>query len=188
MPEPWNTALAVIASLGGGGLIVLSLSSWLGKIWASRILVKEQNNLEMIKMERQIIFSKLHEEQALAIKKLYSELLKIENACSLIVHFFEDDMKGSQRAKELLNKQLFEHGKSNYFRMFYKENEIFFPESLCLLINEIWESDSMIWFHAMTNFDGDEKNALETAKDLNKKIEIALDKIKKEFRILLGVK
>jgi hypothetical protein len=36
--NPWDVALSVLASLGGGGAIVLALSSWLGKVWASRIL------------------------------------------------------------------------------------------------------------------------------------------------------
>lgn len=37
----WETALAVVASLGGGGLIVVMLSSWLGKIWADRLMTRE---------------------------------------------------------------------------------------------------------------------------------------------------
>lgn len=38
----WSTALAVIASLGGGGLFVFALSSWLGKVWATRIAETER--------------------------------------------------------------------------------------------------------------------------------------------------
>ncbi len=33
---------AVIASLGGGGLLVLAMSSWLGKVWATRIMERER--------------------------------------------------------------------------------------------------------------------------------------------------
>jgi hypothetical protein len=40
--DAWSVALAVLASLGGGGLIVASLSSWLGNVWASRILEKDR--------------------------------------------------------------------------------------------------------------------------------------------------
>ena len=36
--EYLKIAFAVLGSLGSGGMIVLGLSSWLGKIWASRIL------------------------------------------------------------------------------------------------------------------------------------------------------
>jgi len=38
MREVWETAAAVVASLGGGGLIVIGLSTWLGRVWAERIL------------------------------------------------------------------------------------------------------------------------------------------------------
>ncbi len=37
----WNTTLAIFASLGGGGLIVVSLSSWLGKVWANRLMASD---------------------------------------------------------------------------------------------------------------------------------------------------
>lgn len=33
-----EVGLTIIASLGGGGLIVVALSSWLGKIWADKML------------------------------------------------------------------------------------------------------------------------------------------------------
>jgi hypothetical protein len=42
--DAWRVALAVLASLGGGGVIVVLLSSWLGKVWANRIL--EQDRLK----------------------------------------------------------------------------------------------------------------------------------------------
>lgn len=42
MRDTFATAIAVLFSLGGGGAIVLGLSSWLGKVWASRILEGER--------------------------------------------------------------------------------------------------------------------------------------------------
>lgn len=38
---------AAIFSLGGGGVIVLALSSWLGKVWAGRILGNETHRLTL---------------------------------------------------------------------------------------------------------------------------------------------
>ena len=38
----WATAGAVILSLGGGGVLVFALSSWLGKVWATRIADAER--------------------------------------------------------------------------------------------------------------------------------------------------
>lgn len=43
----WNDVFklagSVIVSVGGAGFIIFCLSSWLGKVWASRILEKEKN-------------------------------------------------------------------------------------------------------------------------------------------------
>jgi len=38
----WNIAGAILVALGGGGAIVLLMSSWLGKVWANRILESEK--------------------------------------------------------------------------------------------------------------------------------------------------
>ncbi len=42
MTDIWQTVLAVLASLGGGGLIVAALASWLGKVWAERLMIRER--------------------------------------------------------------------------------------------------------------------------------------------------
>jgi hypothetical protein len=42
--EVWQVAGAVLASLGGGGIIVLGLSSFLGKVWANRALAKQKQD------------------------------------------------------------------------------------------------------------------------------------------------
>ncbi|MGZ8365311.1 MAG: hypothetical protein ACXW37_03050 [Nitrospira sp.] len=38
----WNTAAAVLGSLGGGAALVFAFSSWLGKVWATRIADAER--------------------------------------------------------------------------------------------------------------------------------------------------
>lgn len=42
MKEIFETAFAIIVSFGGAGAIVFALSSWLGKVWANRILEEEK--------------------------------------------------------------------------------------------------------------------------------------------------
>lgn len=37
-----SIALTIIASLGGGGAIVFGLSTWLGKLWADRLMQRER--------------------------------------------------------------------------------------------------------------------------------------------------
>jgi hypothetical protein len=35
-------AAAILAALGGASLIILSLSGWLGRVWADRLMVQER--------------------------------------------------------------------------------------------------------------------------------------------------
>jgi len=42
MNEILQTALVVLGSIGAGGAIVLGLSGWLGKVWATRLMDKER--------------------------------------------------------------------------------------------------------------------------------------------------
>jgi hypothetical protein len=42
LSEIWQTSFAILTSLGGGGAIVILLSSWLGKVWAARILEQDR--------------------------------------------------------------------------------------------------------------------------------------------------
>ncbi len=53
--ESINVALAVIFSIGGGGVIVFSLANWLGKVWADRLMQRERaehsENLEQLRAQ-----------------------------------------------------------------------------------------------------------------------------------------
>ena len=46
LKEVIQVAAAILLSLGGGGIIVFGLSSWLGKVWAERILSSEKARFE----------------------------------------------------------------------------------------------------------------------------------------------
>jgi hypothetical protein len=48
LKEILEVALAVIGSLGGGGLIVFGLSSYLGKVWADRALEKQKQEYNQL--------------------------------------------------------------------------------------------------------------------------------------------
>ena len=41
MTEFWQTVIGILSSVGVGGAIVAALSSWLGKVWAERLMAKE---------------------------------------------------------------------------------------------------------------------------------------------------
>lgn len=45
MKDIFEIAVAILASIGGAGVIIVGLSSWLGKVWANRILEQEKTEL-----------------------------------------------------------------------------------------------------------------------------------------------
>jgi len=77
-----NTIGTIIANLGGGAVIILALSSWLGKVWAKRILNNEieeiRNKFKIIESEHSIKFSSLHSKRGEVIAEIYSLLSEVE--------------------------------------------------------------------------------------------------------------
>ena len=69
----------IIGSFGGGGAIVLILSSWLGKVWANRLMTSEKakysQELETLKIQLQEQLA-IKEEQRDTRMKLYLEYLE----------------------------------------------------------------------------------------------------------------
>lgn len=85
--EIWKIAGAIIASLGGGALLIAAFSSWLGKVWANRILesdrAKYQTEIEILKSdlnkkihEHNVAVSRIDAQRAEAIQKLYVLLIE----------------------------------------------------------------------------------------------------------------
>jgi len=83
----WNIAGAVIASIGVGAVILAAFSTWLGKVWASRILEKDrakyQSEIELLKSdlsksihEHKVAISRVDTQRADAIQKLYVLLIE----------------------------------------------------------------------------------------------------------------
>jgi len=90
--------LSIITSLGGAAFLLMAFSSWLGKVWANRILEKDRNKyeseMESIKTENQNFINALSvsnsayiesrkaftTERIQAIKSIWSELIKIKNS------------------------------------------------------------------------------------------------------------
>ncbi|MDD4296364.1 MAG: hypothetical protein PHC69_05330 [Ruminiclostridium sp.] len=79
MGEIFKVAGAIIASIGGAGAVLFGLSSWLGKVWANRILEKEKRvhteQLEKYKSElsKQIEFARSENEKRVFISRVQFE-------------------------------------------------------------------------------------------------------------------
>ncbi|WP_059053644.1 hypothetical protein [Paenibacillus senegalimassiliensis] len=46
LQEAWNVIVAAVLSVGGAGAIIIAISSWLGRIWATHIQEKDRKNYQ----------------------------------------------------------------------------------------------------------------------------------------------
>lgn len=121
---------SLIAYLGGGAVIILGLSSWLGKLWAKRILDKEIEELKsrykIIEAEHSIKYAALHSRRAEVIAEIYSLLGEVENKARLLANPLiepEEPPKAETYVKTAnLIYELFET---------YNKYRIYFTEDTC---------------------------------------------------------
>ena len=92
----WSIAAAVIAAVGGGGVLVIALSSWLGRVWAERILEsdKAKYEKEFLELKTQldrrlyvhnVAAARLDAQRVDAIRELYGALVSWHEAVIQIV-------------------------------------------------------------------------------------------------------
>ena len=82
--DVFNIAAAILASVGGSAIIIVGLSSWLGKVWANRILEKDKLKVQkeyedkVVKLTKEFRDKreKQLEELSGKMEKMYSEVLK----------------------------------------------------------------------------------------------------------------
>ena len=89
-------------------------------------------NLQMISLEHQVRYTKLHDERGQSIKKIYSLLVELQNRLQYFTSVFQGpewvtDVDKENAAKEALNEL------SNFFQI----NRIYYPEPICTTIDEI---------------------------------------------------
>jgi hypothetical protein len=70
MKDIAQIAAAIIASVGASGAIIFALSSWLGKIWAKRIMIQDQANHDR---QLTILRNDLQRENQESLNKLKTE-------------------------------------------------------------------------------------------------------------------
>jgi len=68
--DVFETALAVIASVGGGGLIVYRLSGWLGRVWAERLMERER---QQFREDLERLRADLAQRNATALEAVHTE-------------------------------------------------------------------------------------------------------------------
>ena len=130
----------VIAALGGGGAIVAGLSSWLGKVWADRLMVKEtakfREDLERLtkQLERKNYVSKVRFDAEFAIYRELSKTLVIvvQDTSLLFPVGVLQYAPASEQAKKQMYKEYYEDAYKSYtdFSNCLASNSAFIAEDI----------------------------------------------------------
>jgi hypothetical protein len=134
--------ISIVAGLGGGTLLIWGLSSWLGKVWANRLLEKDRlrynRELEVVKnelgrasQEYLIKFSSLHAERGNIIRDLYKKLMSAQRLMESILKRFQ--AAGEPPLEEKIKNFV---DSFNEFFQFYLDSRIYFPAHLCKQIED----------------------------------------------------
>ena len=141
--EVFRAISATLASVGSAGIIFFALSSWLGRVWASRILEKERSqyakdlaehtaDLDKLKKEHEVIFTNLHEKRATVIEELYSRLVETDDAFHSIIKPFQDDSEPSLKNKFSTFVKAY-----NEYYYFFQKKRVYFSPSVCKIIDQL---------------------------------------------------
>jgi hypothetical protein len=135
--------ISIVTGLGGGAVLIWALSSWLGKVWANRLLEKDRlrynRELEVVKtelgrasQEYLIKFSSLNAERGVIIRDLYKKLMSAQRTMHSILKPFqaEGEPSPTDKIKELVKS-------FNEFYQFYLNCRIYFPPRICKQIEDL---------------------------------------------------
>ena len=118
MTEIFYVAGAVLASTGGAAAIIFGLSSWLGRVWANRILENDKlfysseleklkNKLDTNSQQQQFIFSLYFESQFKLYNELWNALIELQDYVdALWSHANQSNLRQFFRALASAKKQI----------------------------------------------------------------------------------
>jgi 7-cyano-7-deazaguanine synthase in queuosine biosynthesis len=98
-------------------------------------LMRLQSSLQLVELEHQIRFSKLHERRAEIIAELYTRAVGLYRAASAFVKLYQslDEAKNKENIKSLWNA-------ADKFRNYFDEHRIYFNENTCTTIDSFNEA------------------------------------------------
>lgn len=146
--EIFSVAGAALLSVGGAGAVLVALSSWLGKVWASRILEREKaelsKSIEVIKadltwsIEREkAAMAAFHEEHKAEIQELSSQRLDALNRRRDVYAALATKMRVLLRAD--LSPEQREKDKWAFLAA-YDEGYIWASESVAVAVRDLLET------------------------------------------------
>jgi hypothetical protein len=152
MREVIQIATTILIALGGAGAIILSLSGYLGRIWAERLMGRERHaherdlealrselaarttweveqfraTLQLAAVEHEVRFSRLHEKRAQVLAELYKLLVEATWQASSLANPFQ--FVGDPDKPTLYVAAM--NAIAAYYR-FFDQHRIWIPAALC---------------------------------------------------------
>ena len=158
MAEFWKTIAGIMVSLGGGTFIVMALSSWLGKVWADRLMRREtakfREELERLtkQLERKNYVSKVRFDAEFAIYRdlsaAFFEMVRFQNNLFVFTECTPDD---PEEQKKYYIAKLDECGKAyNHASTQLYRNAPFIEENIYERFKSILDAVKLQLFHYPT--------------------------------------
>ena len=142
--EVFQIAASVIVALGGGGAIVVGLSSWLGKIWAEKLLERTRNSnqrsLEAHKRELELSFNSRNRVSE-AEFQIYRELWKQVTALKLMGIGIRSGLKKSPLSEDE------ETERYRLFQSVLRDFELSFESHKPFCAPEVYEAIQLLAVH-----------------------------------------
>jgi hypothetical protein len=151
-------------------------------------------NLQILNLERQIKYSRLHEERGKSIKETYELLIDLQEK----LEYFTTIFQGPQWTTDHEREKGAIESRANLYR-YFQRNRIYYPEAICSLIDEILSVShniivdmSVAKVTAVDAYSGPEralakKEWREANSKVSSEIGAARQKLQKEFKKILGV-
>jgi hypothetical protein len=158
----WQELFTNVSATLTSGAVVLAPAAWLTKTLLSDHLVRQaeafkiklradfatanerlKNSLQMVALEHQVRFSKLHEKRAQVIEKVYQRLVELEKGYGrfVLVDGFETDTQKQQDARIKINVKMYNTA------LFIEKHRIYLPAEVCTSLKAFLD---IMWHHAIS--------------------------------------
>ena len=149
---------AIIGAVGSASIIIIGLSNWLGKVWATRIYEKERkkheqelkefqnkldiklakfnNELDRLGHQNKLRFTMLHEQRMTIIKELYTKLVDLQDYLNIFVKDIKNGGIKTNKKDALINYEFLSRSIPDFMN-YTNSNRIFFSKEIISNIREI---------------------------------------------------
>ncbi|PWI31092.1 hypothetical protein DI392_19295 [Vibrio albus] len=166
--------IAGLGAVGGAAVIIFGLSSWLGKVWAARILQNEKSQLDQMNFEYQTKFSSLHQKRAEVVAETYSLIRDVYNrVCDYAAH-----NGNTSENREKVYKSI--SSLTNY----YPKRRIFINKKIATKIDRL--RTDLEYIAREVEAEGEEYYSENMYSRIYGQASEALTDLENEFRVLLG--